>query len=227
MWIRCKPTNPVPKCFFVCRAASHTPEKVFLIRSWGGGNENEGVWRCVSPPAPQHQGSSPPGAALSSFSSLLWQQVAPHVLFSPRKLLRFVSFFPLLLLPSLPSTCCPLLNLDDWSGSSFCQSLHKVFLPFPVRNPDFCWDELSGFRSRRTSVSRMEQLPSASPSWVGQISSPSRTSSGAGNAQWRRRSGSMWRRADRSWDTNSVSGTSQLKKTTTGQGRSPKREGRI
>lgn len=48
MWIRCKPTNPVPKCFFVCRAASHTQEKVFLIRPmwrnvWMRGTEESSV----------------------------------------------------------------------------------------------------------------------------------------------------------------------------------------
>lgn len=60
MWIRCKPTNPVPKCFFVRGAASHTQEKVFLIqpmwrnvwmgRSRGGRPEKVCVWErlCAS-----------------------------------------------------------------------------------------------------------------------------------------------------------------------------------
>lgn len=53
MWIRCKPTNPVPKCFFVCGAASHTQEKVFLIRPmwrnvWMRGTEWSSQRRCES-----------------------------------------------------------------------------------------------------------------------------------------------------------------------------------
>ncbi len=53
MWIRCKPTNPVPKCFFVCGAASHTQEKVFLIRPmwrnvWKRGTEEVCVCEHVS-----------------------------------------------------------------------------------------------------------------------------------------------------------------------------------
>lgn len=47
MWIRCKPTNPVPKCFFVRGAAWHTQEKVFLIRSMRKNVWKRGIFVCL------------------------------------------------------------------------------------------------------------------------------------------------------------------------------------